>query len=111
MQVQGGKFVRVDPTTLGKFDCTGGTFDISIDPVRSLQRMSYAAEDGSNLLVLVVTALAVVVVSTKAWAGAPVTKESLEDLLIFVLLLAASTRMSVTGSSLSTRPRASSTSV
>jgi hypothetical protein len=35
MQVQGGKFVRVDPTTPGKFDCTGGTFDISIDPVKA----------------------------------------------------------------------------
>ena len=35
MQVQNGKFVRVDPTAPGKFDCTGGTFDISIDPVKA----------------------------------------------------------------------------
>jgi hypothetical protein len=35
MQVQNGKFVRVDPVEKGKFDCTGGTFDISIDPVKA----------------------------------------------------------------------------
>jgi hypothetical protein len=35
MQVQNGKFVRVDPVEPGKFDCTGGTFDIKLDPVKA----------------------------------------------------------------------------
>jgi hypothetical protein len=35
MQVQNGKFVRVDPVTPGKFDCTGGTFKVTLDPVKA----------------------------------------------------------------------------
>jgi hypothetical protein len=35
MQVQNGKFVRVDPFEPGKFDCTGGTIDIKLDPVKA----------------------------------------------------------------------------
>jgi Periplasmic binding protein len=35
MQVQNAKFVRVDPTTPGKFDCTGGTFQVTLDPVKA----------------------------------------------------------------------------
>jgi hypothetical protein len=35
MQVQNGKFVRVDPVTPGKFDCTGSVINISLDPVKA----------------------------------------------------------------------------
>ncbi len=35
MQVQNGKFVRVDPTTPGKFDCTGGVITVTLDPVKA----------------------------------------------------------------------------
>ncbi len=35
MQVKNGKFVRVDPVEPGTFDCTGGTFDIKLDPVKA----------------------------------------------------------------------------
>ena len=37
MQVQNGKFVRVDPVTPGKFDCTGGTVSVTIDPVKAFK--------------------------------------------------------------------------
>ena len=40
MQVQNGKFVRVDPVEPGKFDCTGGTFDVHARPGEGVQRMS-----------------------------------------------------------------------
>jgi hypothetical protein len=32
MQVQGGKFVRIDPTTPGQFDCSGKAYMITLDP-------------------------------------------------------------------------------
>jgi Periplasmic binding protein len=35
MQVQNGKFVRVDPTEPGKFDCTGGVITVTLDPVKA----------------------------------------------------------------------------
>jgi hypothetical protein len=35
MQVQNGKFVRVDPTTPGQFDCTGSVFTVTLDPVKA----------------------------------------------------------------------------
>jgi hypothetical protein len=35
MQVQGGKFVRVDPVEPGKFDCNGRVITFSIDPVKA----------------------------------------------------------------------------
>jgi hypothetical protein len=35
MQVQNGKFVRVDPVEPGKFDCTGTVVDITLDPVKA----------------------------------------------------------------------------
>ena len=35
MQVENGKFVRVDPTTPGTFDCTGGVLPITMDPVKA----------------------------------------------------------------------------
>ena len=35
MQVQNGKFVRVDPVEPGKFDCTGTVINISLDPVKA----------------------------------------------------------------------------
>jgi hypothetical protein len=35
MQVQNGKFVRVDPVEPGKFDCTGTVLDITLDPVKA----------------------------------------------------------------------------
>ena len=35
MQVQNGKFVRVDPVEPGKFDCTGSIVDITLDPVQA----------------------------------------------------------------------------
>jgi hypothetical protein len=35
MQVQNGKFARVDPVTPGKFDCTGGTTTVTLDPVKA----------------------------------------------------------------------------
>jgi hypothetical protein len=35
MQVQNGKFVQVDPPTLGKFDCTGGVITVTLDPVKA----------------------------------------------------------------------------
>jgi len=35
MQVENGKFVRVDPVTPGKFDCTGSVMDITLDPVKA----------------------------------------------------------------------------
>src|SRR4029077_12083357 len=34
MQVKNGKFVRVQPTEPGKFDCSGDVITISIDPVK-----------------------------------------------------------------------------
>jgi hypothetical protein len=37
MQVQNGKFVRVDPVTPGKFDCTGGTVSVTLDPVKAFK--------------------------------------------------------------------------
>ncbi len=37
MQVQNGKFVRVDPTTTGKFDCTGGVITETLDPVKAFK--------------------------------------------------------------------------
>ena len=35
MQVQNGKFVRVDPVEPGKFDCTGSIVEITLDPVKA----------------------------------------------------------------------------
>jgi hypothetical protein len=35
MQVQSAKFVRVDPVTPGKFDCTGGVITVTLDPVKA----------------------------------------------------------------------------
>jgi len=35
MQVQNGKFVRVDPVTPGKFDCTGHVITLNLDPVKA----------------------------------------------------------------------------
>jgi Periplasmic binding protein len=35
MQVQDGKFVRVDPVEPAKFDCTGDVITVSIDPVKA----------------------------------------------------------------------------
>jgi hypothetical protein len=35
MQVQNGKFVRVDPVEPGKFDCTGRVISIALDPVKA----------------------------------------------------------------------------
>ena len=35
MQVQSAKFVRIDPVTPAKFDCTGGTTTVTIDPVKA----------------------------------------------------------------------------
>ncbi len=35
MQVQHGKFVRVSPTKKGTFNCTGGTIDVTLDPVKA----------------------------------------------------------------------------
>jgi hypothetical protein len=35
MQVQNGKFVRVSPTTKGEFNCTGSTFQVTLDPVKA----------------------------------------------------------------------------
>jgi ABC-type branched-subunit amino acid transport system substrate-binding protein len=35
MQVQGGKFVRVDPVEPGKFDCTGTVTPVTLDPVKA----------------------------------------------------------------------------
>ena len=35
MQVQHGKFVRVDPVEPGKFDCTGSNVTITLDPVKA----------------------------------------------------------------------------
>jgi hypothetical protein len=35
MQVEGGKFVRVDPTTPGQFDCTGHAISVTLDPVKA----------------------------------------------------------------------------
>ena len=34
MQVQNGKFVRVDPVEPGKFDCSSESTTISLDPVK-----------------------------------------------------------------------------
>jgi hypothetical protein len=35
MQVQNGKFVRVDPVEPGKFDCTGTVKTLTLDPVKA----------------------------------------------------------------------------
>lgn len=35
MQVQHGKFVRIDPTQPGTFDCSGGTDTLTIDPLKT----------------------------------------------------------------------------
>jgi len=35
MEVQNGKFVRVDPAELGKFDCTGSVITVTLDPVKA----------------------------------------------------------------------------
>jgi hypothetical protein len=35
MQVQRGKFVRVDPTTPGTFDCDDETVSVTLDPLKS----------------------------------------------------------------------------
>ena len=38
MQVQNGKFVRIDPTEPGKFDCDGNkTVTLTIDPLKAFQ--------------------------------------------------------------------------
>jgi len=37
MQVQNGKFVRVAPTTPGKFDCSGSTVTVTLDPVKAFK--------------------------------------------------------------------------
>ena len=37
MQVQNGKFVRIDPVEPGKFDCTGSTFEVTLDPVKAFK--------------------------------------------------------------------------
>ena len=37
MQVQGGKFVRVQPKKPGEFDCTGKLGDITLDPLKAFQ--------------------------------------------------------------------------
>ena len=35
MQVQGGKFKRIDPVEPGKFDCTGNVITVTLDPVKA----------------------------------------------------------------------------
>ena len=35
MQVENGTFTRVDPTTPGKFDCTGRVISLTLDPVKA----------------------------------------------------------------------------
>jgi hypothetical protein len=35
MQVRNGRFVRVDPTTPGTFDCAGGVMTFRLDPVKA----------------------------------------------------------------------------
>jgi hypothetical protein len=37
MQVQNGKFVRVDPVEPSTFDCTGSTIEFTLDPVKAYQ--------------------------------------------------------------------------
>jgi hypothetical protein len=37
LQVQNGKFVRVDPVTPGKFDCSGGVITETLDPVAAFK--------------------------------------------------------------------------
>ncbi len=37
MQVQQGKFVRIDPTTPGEFDCGGKAYSITLDPQKAFK--------------------------------------------------------------------------